>query len=361
MRYPGEIVVKNLILHVTDPHNNNVFLSERELLLGGVSDLPDYFIQHIYNSLRDPMAKAARFSEKSDGSVFSLCKDILEGTLGLVVGSQKIARSLVHAIERSKRISSGILAVFLYTDDSRPDVEAYLGLLKLDLADVYRHKMLIDPVTNEKYIELSVESNVLPSKREKLQKCAFIQPIDPEHSYDMLLLDRQSRQIEEQPVAKYFLEGFLSAALAFGERERTESFYKGTIAYFNELINNKLLPGEEIDAFRQSINHALNQPLIDTEAWIGTLNLSEEYKSALRQKLLEVDLVDGEFEVDHKYVDSKGLTKKRIFQGDEGLRLELPADEDIFNQLVVDTKPDQENPSYNLITLRTEKWSEIVR
>lgn len=359
MRYPGEIIVKNLILHVTDPHNNNVFLSERELPLGGFADLPDYFIQHISNSLRDPVAKAASFNDKSDGSVFSLCRDIMQGTLGLVSGSQKIARSLVKAIERSKRISSGILAVFLYTDDSRPDVEAYLGLLKLDLADVYRHKMETDPITKEKYIELSIESNVLPSKRERLQKCAFIQPINPDHSYDMLLLDRQSRQIEDQPVAKYFLEGFLGANLAFGERERTEAFYRGAIAYYNDLKSN-LQPGE-LDDFRQSINHALNQPSIDTEAWIGTLNLTEERKIALRDKFLEVDLVDGEFEVDHQYVESRRLTKKRVFKGDEDLRVELPADEDKFKQLVVNQRPDPDNPSFQLITIRTEKWSEVVR
>jgi len=55
--------------------------------LGNNLRLSKYFIEHIESSLRDPMARAARFIDLTGGVTAQACKGFFGGTLDLVAAS----------------------------------------------------------------------------------------------------------------------------------------------------------------------------------------------------------------------------------------------------------------------------------
>lgn len=205
MRYAADIRLDELIVHIVDPRRaNGLVLSERTLPLDSNERVADYFATHIENSLRDPAARAARFVDLGDENTAGLCRALLEHNVGLVEGSRRLAQRLYEIIAGDRRIAAGDLAVGFYRAGNRPDVPRYLALLKIDPSEVFRHTTARDPDGNL-YVSFEVETDVMPTTREKLQKCAFVQPLEPRPEYDMMLLDRQVRPPAGAPARSQIL------------------------------------------------------------------------------------------------------------------------------------------------------------
>ena len=356
MRYASNIQLDQIIVHILDPRRPDGFvLSERAIPLERNQRLVEYFVSHIQNSLKDSTSSAACFVSLDDNMTSKVCRALLDGNLDLVAGSKKLAERLYKIIKRDERIKAGDLAVCFYRAGNRPNVPRYLALLKIDPSEVFRHKTEQDPL-GKRYVNFEIETNVMPTTREKLQKCAFIQSLDPRQEYDMILLDRQVKQLVPQPLARFFVEDFLGAALALDARQRTDLLYRGLVSARNQL-HNKLHPHEE-QLLSKSIHSAITSAHINIDTWLEALPLAEEYKEQIDHVVSE-KLPDREFEIDATYVEK--LSRKRSFRGDRGLQVNVSAER--YKQVIVSEQlvEDPGEPPYYRIEIHTEKWEETTR
>lgn len=348
MRYSTGIKLDQLIVHIVDPRGANGFvLSERCIPLTGEEKLVEYFTGHIQNSLQDSIIQAAQFSTPDDGLVARVCRSILDKDTDLVDGSQILAKRLGSIINKDQRISSGNLAVCIYQTGNYSGVN-FLALLKIDPSDVLRQKLKTDS-QGKQYVSFQTETNVMPTTRETLQKCAFIKPLELRHyNYDMMLLDRQ---VQKQ-VAQFFTKDFLEAELTFDNYQRTELFHEIMVAVGNELRPE--LTFQESKNLKLAVDYALSSNRVNTKQLIEALPLNEQHKQKIETRLS--DLTEPEFTPDQNYVQK--LTRRLRYRGDHNLRIAVNAES--VDQVIrsVDYIDEPGRPPYYKITIHTEKWKE---
>ena len=353
MRDATNIQLEQLIVHILDPNNlDGIIQSECTIPLEGNQRLVDYFVGHIQNSLKNPSVKAARFDAMDSKIVSGICKDLLQNPLDLVEGSRKLAQQLYDIIAKDKRINACDLAVCFYLAEKNNLVSRYLALLNIEPSEVFRHKKAQDP-KGKLYVNYEIEAEVMPTTGEKLQKCAFIQQLDPRSDYDMMLLDRQKHG---KDVANFFIKEFMGATPAFDMQQRTDSLYRGLISAHNQIRPE--LQSHENEFLDQAIQVAIKSKRINLDTWIEALPLSDEHKNKVDQVILQ-NLPDREFEIDKTY--AQRLIRKRRFHGDHGLKVVIEASENIYKQVIKSVEPINEPgaPPYYCITIHTKKWEEI--
>lgn len=348
MRYSTGIKLEQLIVHIVDPRGANGFvLSERCIPLTGEEKLVEYFTEHTQNSLQDSVIQAAQFNTPDDGLVAGLCRSILDGNTDLVDGSQILAKRLCSIINKDQRISSGNLAVCIYQTTNYSGVN-FLALLKIDPSDVLRQKLKIDS-QGKQYVSFQTETDVMPTTREALQKCAFIKPLQLSHlNYDMMLLDRQ---VQKQ-VAQFFTKDFLEVKLTFDNYQRTELFHEIMVAVGNELRPE--LTFQENKNLKLAVDYALSSSRVNTNQLIEALPLNEQHKQKIETKLS--NLPDQEFTPDQNYVQK--LTRRVRYRGDHNLRIAVNAES--ANQVIhsVDYMDEPGRPPYYKVTIHTEQWKQ---
>jgi len=347
------IQLEQLIVHILDPKHPDGFVqSECTIPLENNQRLVDYFVGHIQNSLKNPSVKAARFVAIDNEIVSGICKELLQDRLDLVEGSRKLAQQLYDIIAKDKRINACDLAVCFYKAEKQNIVSRYLALLNIEPSEVFRHIKVHDSQGNL-YVDYKIETEVMPTTGEKLQKCAFIQQIEPRPDYDMMLLDRQTKG---KDVAKFFIKEFMGATPAFDARQRTDYLYRGLISAHNQ-IRPELKPHEN-EYLDQAIQVAIKSERINFDTWIEALPLSEGHKKQIDQ-VVSQNLPDREFDIDRTYYQK--LVHKRRFQGDHGLKVVIEASEDIYKQVIKSVKPINEPGAlpYYCITIHTKKWEEV--
>jgi hypothetical protein len=356
MRYVTDVQLEEAIVHILNTeHANACVLSERALPLAASPQLVDYFTTHIVNGLRDPSARAASFVAITPANTAGICQALLDGTLDLVAGSRLLAERLYAIVSKDSRIKPGSLVVIRYRATSGSGPSEYLALMKVDPSRA------LHPVTERDdqgrlYVSFEVTPDVMPTTRERLQKCAFVRPLMPRAEFDMMLLDRQAGTQELQPVARFFSETFLGARLAFDARQRTHRFYLAAIGAQNEL-RPQLTPRQS-DDLRQAINTAVTSDVLDVDAWIAALPLPQAQQDAVDAKITR-SLPDREFEVDRDYANT--LLRKRRFVGDYGLQVEVSADAFASVLKSVERIDEPGAPPRWRIIIETERWEEVVK
>jgi hypothetical protein len=349
-----DIQLSQLIVHIVDPWRTNGFvLSERTLPLENHQHLAEYFVTHIQKSVRDSSALVARFVALDNERVSGICKAMLVGTLDLVDGSRRLAERLYQTLRQDKRISVGDLAVGLYQAKKDSAMHHYIALMKIDPSAVFCHKTEHD-AQGHQYVSFEIETDAMPTTREKLQKCAFVQALEPRSEYDMMLLDRQ--RPGPRLVAKFFTEDFLGAELALDATKRTALLYQRLMIAQNQL-RTKPQP-QENETFHRTIDYAMTAASVNVDTLIGALPFLEEHKEQINQVVSD-KLSDREFEIDTTYAQK--LRQKRRFRGDHETRIEVPADS--YDQIIrsVDRISESGRPPFYRIIIETEKWEEVLR
>ena len=280
MRDATNIQLDELIVHILDPRNpDGMVLSECAIPLEENQLLRNYFINHVKNSLKLSTANAAVFEAIDEKIVSGICNDLLKGTIDLVKGSSKLAEKLYDIIAEDKRINACDLAVCFYRAECDGITSKYLALLNIEPSEVFRHEMKTDSEGNT-YIDFKIEKDVMPTTGEQLQKCAFIQNLNPRSNYDMILVDRQKRG---QEVAKFFVKDFLGAKPALDTQQRTKKLYESL-----RLAHNKLrleLKPEQDKSLDQAIRVAIKSTHINVETWVDALPISKEHKNVITQTI----------------------------------------------------------------------------
>ncbi len=353
MRDPGAVQIESLIVHIVDPRGSGLTLSEAPLPLAGDELLHEYIQSHIAGALGDSAATAARFKSIDQGAPSGQCAGIFAGTVDFVAGSREVARSLYAVLARDGRTRGADLVMCWYRAEALPG-ERFLALLKLDAAQVFRHHVGAD-AQGRTIVSFVPQPDAFT--RERLQKAAFVQALEPRHpAYDMILLDRQVADRRRRDVARYFAEGFLQTEEAYDDRRRTEMLYRAAIVAANQL-RPALSPAEQ-SAIEEQLHAALSARRFDLESWLAGLPVSESARAGFGGALAEA-LPDRSFDIDPAW--GSRLVSKRTFRGDYGLRLQVQSEQ--FDELVtvelVSGRPGR-RPFYR-VTIETEKWDEVEK
>jgi hypothetical protein len=349
MRDATNITIRELIIHILDPQGQGLVLSSVAVPLEDSQPLVEYISGHILASLKDSGIKAARFRNLNPEQSSGVCRGMLRGDIPLVEGSRQLAQELYSIMERDHRITPGDLAICIYQANNYPYTH-FLGIMKVDPAQIFRHVILEDE-DGEAYVSFETMPEAFTSER--LQKCAFIQPLEPRHpEYDMLLLDRQQRLAENGSVARFFSETFLDAEEAFDARKMTEIVYRGLVNAENRV--RERLTGEETDSLEEGILQAVASRRLNLDTWLDTLPLAEEIKQEIDQAV-SPRLPTREVPIDRGF--SQQLIRRVKYRGAGGLRLEVPSEN--YNTVVVSEEyvtGDPKRPPYYRIVIETEEW-----
>jgi hypothetical protein len=309
------IKISKLIIHVIDPPRpNNVnprgFVpSEAELDLHGRQELLKFFTNHISKSLANPNSRVAKFRNINPLAPSGICSDLLDGSRDFVEGSTAIAKFL-YQIMVDGRTKAADLVVALFEAENFPH-EHFLSLLKIDPSLAFEHSDL--KVNGKKVNDYKALPSALTER--ELQKCAFIQKVKPNRNpeYDMVLLDPL-----RPGVAQYFKDKLLDAEESFDAKVKTERLWSALVQAGNMIRDT--YGAVQLKDFELQREAALYHVSINYEELVNSLNIpiagKEKMLSIFRERLPDKEIV-----IDHDYAGK--IAKKRIFQGDFGLRVRV--------------------------------------
>jgi hypothetical protein len=310
----SNVVVEQAIVHALFP-GSNPLLSDVPLAFDGSdasSTIQTLLAMHVANAWADPASRAANFDEPAANVAYKHSKGLFDDSKTLVKNSQALARELADCMRTHPRITPGNLVVCLcVAEQSR-----YLALLKLDVANVLQRR--IDELRQgRRRISLVVVDNVLPTRREKLQKAAIIRQLTPEPDFHMRLIDKQ----DGQDVAKFFQERFLRARFAFNNKDLTRALYQTALKTGRRMAEEQIVSAVENRALADYVAYTLAQASFDLDQWLPGAPINPRARERLGNALRQ-ELEDRTFGIDHPAAES--LTAFRFYEDGQGLRLRVP-------------------------------------
>lgn len=349
MRKISQVKVDEVAFHILDHHSNQGLVLSHSLISTVQRDfLAKYICHHIVQSLGDESAKAAKFLDsQSADSIARIAQATLASTNELLNNSQRIAEALYEIIKGDKRISSGVLAVCFF-EDLADGNQRYLAIIKFDRGSSFRESVNKN-AAGKSIIDVETIDNTMPSAKEKLQKCAFIRLSAPANNYDLLVLDRQSK--ENDGVSQFFAQKFLNLEFAFDAKTRTEELYKGLIVAANKLRSK--LNVEQNSNLRQATNYVVRTEKVDVDDFIEGLAIPFDAKIIVEQEVMQ-RVPDRKFKIDPQ-VGLK-LTEKKKLKGEQGVEIKIDAK--YYDQVVQEiSQPDKQGYSTILLKVRNLKES----
>jgi nucleoid-associated protein YejK len=344
MREIAEVQVEHAILHQIEPGDTGLLLSARDIPLDASATFGKFLADHISNALGDSQTRAAKFPDGlGPGSVSATCQELLQDNSGLVQASQHLARALHAAIGSDQRISPGALVIALYHDAAaQPPAEQFVAMIKLDPSGVFRPEWRTDD-QGVGYLDVRTFSGVLPTVRERLQKCAFVRTFRPTDRYGLLVLDRQVPGVS----ARFFLTDFLAAELAFDDTALTQGLYRAVVTARNSLENK--LPTDRLNNLDDSIRGLFSAAAVNLDDWLPTL--PEDERTAIEQEV-ETQQLDRSFTFDPEI--HAQLNRKVRYKGDYGL--ELRVDGDAYSRMVTVAELPGQTPRRFRVVIETGRW-----
>ncbi len=348
MRDATDIHVDEVILHILPRDKPNPQLSQLPIPPDSDERIFNYFKAHIENSLRDPQARTARFTDFQNPRAV-VCRGLQDGSIELVEGSQRLAKDLHAILRRDERLATGDLALCRFRGKEGDEEKRYLALMKLDPATAFRQKRRRGP-QGEPYITFEIEKEIMPTERERLQKCAFVRNLDPRpEDYDMLLLDLQIRTPDGPVVAKFFKKNFLQAELALNDEEATKLIYR-KLGVARKVLKPRL-DADRYEHLERTFNGALAASTVDIADLVESLDLEENEKKVVSRSLSEipqnvVPIVQG-------VVEKERVKETETYLGDDGLKVVKPL---IYpEEYFIVEPPTEDLPRYR-ITIESEIW-----
>jgi hypothetical protein len=342
-----KIAVARGVVHLVAPRSAGLVLSEGELPLGG--GVADFLAGHVDQGLRDPQASAANFAVHDEDRAFGLCDRLLAPEPPIIEISQRLATQLYGIMQRDERVSDGTFAVLLCDAvEAGGTQQRFVALVKLDPSEAYRTVEGMDPAGRQ-ILRLEVESDILPTVRERLQKCAFVCPADPALEYRMLVVDRQRGP---GVVSRFFIADFLGAESFLDPAERTARLYRSLRQARNEVADE--LDAGELVALDDIIGGTVVTRSVNLDDLVGALPLREEVRQRI-DEIVSRSLPDRQFDLDREVVQR--FVRRRTFEGDNGLRLSVPAE--FFEQMISPADAPGTDPGLRRFIIETRKWKEI--
>jgi len=350
MKNPQNITISRLIIHILDNQKSppKSVLSDNECALS--DHITEFFTSHIQKSLADDRAKIASFREPN-GRVSRLANDVLQHNDHFVQNSKELANLLFAPMRQNRAISAGDMVVCVYAAQNLPG--KFLGIFKMDLAEAFRHKVVVQGRRTN--IQITPLTNVLPGPEQKLQKCVFIRPPDPE--FDMVVLDNQIVRLSDRAgVANFFCKTFLDCNLSQTDRDKTKLFQTITTKWVSEREKEGRLDQAQADAIADTAIQAIRSNVVNIPQFASTVipdsELRQDYQETLRQKTLH----DAEFAPDKEYVQK--ITTKKRYVADFGVT--VSGDAEHFDEVVAVDNTRDANGQLT-VTIKTTRWTPKIR
>lgn len=348
MKNLTHLTARRLIIHITDQKLPEFRAST------AITDLTDevreYIELHLSNALKASATHAACFQNLDADAPAQVCRDIATGKKDLIVGSEQLAKRLLHFTK--PHYTRGNLAVVLF--DAQEDLgelgsrtHDFLALMKLDLGSAFLSEF--DEATGATM--LRKREGAVPTNKEGLQKCAFIscERWGGEEGYDMMLLDRQSSRGGDS-VADFWKKSFLDAVSFQDDTQRWHDFKRVAAEAVAHVTSRYGLTEPENRMLKAQIHEPLNHSHFDAIQWARDLAIKEDAKDEL-ESILTRKLTSPEFDPPIE------LREKEIleFRGDGNLTIKIPFD--LRHKMRVDeSQRDQAGNKIYKVTIETTKW-----
>jgi hypothetical protein len=350
MRDFHDIEIVRGVCHVLAPRDPQQLLrlSEAELPLGG--GVRDILAAHVDTGLHDSQAKAALFADRRKERACGVFGKLLGAGPRLVELSQQLARALYTIAEKDERVSDGTLAILLCKGvDGAGAAVRFPAVLKLDPSATLHTVTDTDPGTGKPRVRYEVDSRSLPSKNEKIQKCAFVRTVDENAEFEMLVVDRQRRA---ETVSNFWVRNFLGAELVLDAPERSKRLYRALLTARNEMAPD--LNATELAAVDRVIDGAVVQTSVNVDTLLEALPVS----ASIRQRIdgvISRTLPDREFQLDPGVTSQ--LLKRRSYTADNDLRVSVPT---AFSEMiqVEDLESGDDKSRRRRISFETRTWKE---
>jgi len=340
MREWSQVTIRQAIFHEVAPNLSAPTLSQGAVALS--DHHREFLTQHVLRGLKDHRAKAANFFVAGPARAQGLSAAILGDPVDFVETSQKIAKLLHSSVLNDQRISPGVLAVLICSASAEGGGPSrdILALLKLDLLNGFKTE--VHHRSGRSVLELVVEERMLPSTRERLQKCAFVRP--PSSEYQLLVVDRQTPGI-----ADFFLRDFLGAEFALDDTQRTLDLRRALYALRHRVAPG--LTGDQLAKLDLFVQGTLASQVVDLDELAESTPILETQRETFRKMVLD-QLPDHRFTINALVLQAP---RQLAFDGDNGLKVSIPAE---FFEDMVTVKRDEtvaKHPMW-IITIRTDKW-----
>ncbi len=310
MEYIKEVNINEAIIHVLDNNADEPILNEYALDLD--EEKYNFLLKHIQKCLKDEELKYGVFNEQ-ENIVKDLSQEYLNGENNLLTVSKEMAKQLFVLMRTKGSIPSCDLIVVSFTTEFGP----ILGIFKMDYIKNYVHT--IEFVDNKLGIDIVSQITGLPGSSQRIQKCAFLKPIREENSFDLMVIDKNSKNKESDEYgSNYFTENYLGCTLYDNERDVTKNFVKAAEKWTQNTFPEN---ADKAEVVRSTIKRKLRE-----EDNIDVRELSEQMFSEnkdTKEKFVEFITEQGIAEninIDKQWIDKKF---KRV-------RLKIDKDIDLY-------------------------------
>jgi hypothetical protein len=319
LEYIKEVNINEAIIHVLDNNADEPILNEYALDLD--EEKYSFLLKHIQRCLRDEELKYGIFNEDKN-IVKDLADEYLNGENNLLVVSKGLAREMFTLMRSKGSIPSCGLVVVSFTTEFGP----LLGIFKMDYIKNFVHT--IQFVDDKLGIDIIPQFTGLPGSSQRVQKCAFIKPVRQENKFDLMVIDKKSKNRESEEYkedeeykefgANYFVNNYLGCTIVDNERDVTKSFVKAAEKWTQ---NNFPENADKAEVVRSAIKRKLKE-----EDSIDVRELSEQMfpqNHDTKEKFVEFIAEQGiseNIKLDKEWIDKK---LKRV-------RLKIDKDIDLY-------------------------------
>ncbi len=310
MEYINEININEAVIHVLDNNADEPILNEYHLELN--EEIYNFIFKHIQRCLKDEELKHGIFN-KERNIVKELSQEYLSGENSLMNVSKELA-SQMFILMRSK---GSIPSCDLLTVSFTTEFGAFLGIFKMDYIKNYMHN--IEYLEGKIGIGIVPQFTGLPASSSRIQKCAFIKKLSPDNSYDLLVIDKKTKNKDDNDYGtNYFIDNYLGCTIIDNERDQTKQFVKVAEKWTQNVLEENADKQEEI---RREVKKRLKEDEhINLNSFSEEVfNDNSEMKESFRTFVKENGVVE-EVQIDKQWVDKK---LKRV-------RLKIDKDIDLY-------------------------------
>ena len=306
MEQINEINISEAVIHVLDNNSDEPILNEYRLELG--EETYNFLLRHVERCIKDEELKYGMFCGE-DNAVKKAASEFFEGSANFLDTSKEMARILFSLMKGDLSIPSCDLAVISFATEYGP----MLGIVKMDYVKNYTHS--INFIEDKIGINIVPELTGLPASAGRIQKCAFIKPYDPDSSYELLMIDKQSKAKEAE---SYFKDKYLKCYIIENNRDKTKKLMN-TIEEWTR--NNLGDNASEAEKVRRTIkNKIMEEEKLDIQDLTSEIAGDDLIKERSLTEYATSQGLESSIEIDKEWAAKK---LKRI-------RLKIDKDIDLY-------------------------------
>ncbi|QGU96082.1 nucleoid-associated protein [Clostridium bovifaecis] len=310
MEYINEININEAVVHVLDNNSDEPILNEYKLDLN--EEIYKFVFKHVQMCLKDEELKYAVFN-KERNIVKEISQEFLNGENDFLEVSKELARQMFILMRSKGSIASCDLMVISISTEYGP----LLGIMKMDYIKNYVHT--IEFVEDKIGINIVPQYTGLPASSQRIQKCAFIKPLREENTFDLMVIDKQTKNKDsEEYGSNYFIGNYLGCSVIDNERDMTKSFVQSAEKWTRTNLKEN---AEAQEAIRTTIKKKLKE-----EEEVDVKQIAEDLfgaETAIKESF--VNFIQEEGGVEKVAVDKEWIDKKF-----KRIRLKIDKDIDLY-------------------------------